>query len=278
MTSATPANDHPPRVDSSKTRGHLRLLWDAMFKSVRFIQRRARNAYATFGIALLAGAVIAGLCTWGFSELAAHVRAGRTQAFDDAVMQWIGAHRSPGIQSMMLEITALGTGTVVAMIVLVSGMFLWLNHHKHSAILLVAATLGGIVLDNLLNIGFNRPRPHAFEWGTTAMSSSFPSGHAMSSTIVYGTVAYLAGRLQRDARSRVLTFSFAAILILLISSSRLYLGVHYPSDVLAGIVVGLAWAGFCMVLLEVEQLYARRNAPQLLKHEVPAPVGASPST
>src|SRR5947207_12912774 len=161
-------------------------------------------------------------------------------------MRWVAAHQYPAVQKVMLEITSLGTGTVVAMIVFIAGMFLWLNKHKHSAVLLIVATLGGLVLNQLLKIGFNRPRPKVFEWGTYAVSSSFPSGHAMSSVIVYGTVAYLAARLQQNVASRILTMVFAAVMIVLICTSRMYLGVHYPSDVLAGVIVGLAWAGFCM--------------------------------
>jgi undecaprenyl-diphosphatase len=178
----------------------------------------------------------------------------------------------------MLEVTALGTGAVVTMIVIVGAMFLWLNHHKHSALLLIIATGGGLVLNGLLKVGFNRPRPQVFTWGTHAVSSSFPSGHAMSSVIVYGTVAYLAARLQGNVRSRVFTLVFAAVIILLICASRLYLGVHYPSDVLAGLIIGLAWAGFCMAVLEAAQLYAKRNAPQMLADEAPAPPGSAPSS
>jgi undecaprenyl-diphosphatase len=100
----------------------------------------------------------------------------------------------------------------------------------------------------------------------------------MASTIVYGTVAYLAARLQQNIASRFLTMGLAALIILLICSSRVYLGVHYPSDVLAGVIIGLAWAGFCMAVLEAAQLYAKRNAPQLLKDERPAPPGAAPSS
>lgn len=263
---------------TSPTRGRLRIVWDVIFGSLRFIARRAGNAYAVFGIFLLSGSAIAVVFTWAFSELAKQVRKGSTQPFDDAIMHWVGAHQTPRLEAVMLEVTALGTGTVVGMIVLITGMFLWLNHHRHSALLLIVATLGGLVLDNLLKIGFNRPRPQIFEWGTHAASSSFPSGHAMSSVIVYGTVAYLAARLQRNVHARILTFVLAAMIIAMISISRVYLGVHYPSDILAGVLIGIAWAGFCMAVLEAAQLYAKRNAPQLLVAERPAAEGASPSS
>lgn len=264
--------------DQSQTRGKTRIVWDLIFGWLRIIRKHATNAYTVFGIFLLSGAAIAIVCTWAFSELAERVSRGTTQPFDNAVMQWIAAHQNKLVQEIMLEVTALGTGAVVAMIVFIAALFLWLNQHKHSAILLLVATFGGIILDNLLKIGFNRPRPHVFQWGTYAASSSFPSGHAMSSVIVYGTVAYLAARLQRNARSRWLTLIFAAFVIAWICSSRMYLGVHYPSDILAGLIIGLAWAGFCMATLEAIQLYAKRNAPQMLKDEAPAPKGASPSS
>lgn len=260
------------------TRGRLRVFWDVFFTALRFIARRVGNAYAVFGIFLLSGTGMAIVFTWAFSKLAGKVRKGSTQPFDDAIMHWVAAHQNPTVERMMLEVTSLGTGVVVGMIVLIAGLFLWLNHHRHSAVLLIAATMGGLVLDNLLKVGFNRPRPQIFEWGTHAASSSFPSGHAMSSVIVYGTVTYLAARLQRSSASRVLTFAFAAIVVILISVSRVYLGVHYPSDILAGLLIGLAWAGFCMAILEAAQLYARFNAPQLLVDERPAPRRASPSS
>lgn len=93
----------------------------------------------------------------------------------------------------------------------------------------------------------------------------------MSSAVVYSTVAYLAARLQRRMWHRVLTMVGAVILILVISASRLYLGVHYPSDVLAGIIIGLAWAAFCMATLEAIQVYGRIREPNVAQHEEPAP-------
>jgi undecaprenyl-diphosphatase len=257
------------------TRGHLSFAWNFAFGIIRWLAAHVRNVYATFGIFLSAGALIAVAFTWGFTQIAGHVSSGNTQAFDDAVMRFVGSNQNPMVRNIMVEVTTLGTGSVVAMLVLVSGLFLWLNHHRHSAALLAVATIGGIALNNLLKLGFDRARPQIFEWGTHAMSSSFPSGHAMSSAIVYSTVAYLAARLQRDHASRILTMSFAALMIFSISASRIYLGVHYPSDVLAGVIIGLAWAAFCMAVLEATQLYAKRNAPELLTDERPAAAGPS---
>jgi undecaprenyl-diphosphatase len=273
MTSRPSDNPGPGRA-ASRTRGHFRLFWDIVFRLLRWILRHVHGAYTTFGVFLLAGTIIGIAGTWGFTELAGHVVSGKTQAFDDAVLQWLASYRRAWLTGAMVEITALGTGLVVGMTVVITGMFMYLTQHKHSALLLGVATLGGLVLNTLLKAGFGRPRPGIVEWGTHAASSSFPSGHAMNSVIVYGTVAYLAARLQPRRSTRVLTLSFAALIIVLVCGSRLYLGVHYPSDVLAGMAIGLAWAAFCMATLEALQLFARRNAPQMLKDEKPAPKDA----
>jgi undecaprenyl-diphosphatase len=239
-----------------------------------FFQRavaRAGSVIGALGVFLVIGIVIAAVCTLLFGELAEHVVAGSTQAFDEMVLRWIAPHRTPILDGTMLEITALGTGTVVMMIVGVAGLFLWLTQHRYSAMLLLASTAGGIVLNGLLKVRFDRPRPHVITWGANAVSSSFPSGHAMSATIVYGTVAYLAARLQQRVWARWLTMGLALLLIALIGLSRIYLGVHYPSDVLAGAIIGLAWAGFCMAMLEAVQRIAQRSDSELREHEKPAP-------
>ena len=175
----------------------------------------------------------------------------------------------------MLEITMLGTWIVVLSIVSIAGLFLWLTRHRYSAVLLLVATAGGIGLNNILKVGFSRPRPHIFEWGTHVSSWSFPSGHAMSATVVYVTVAYLAARLQKRHVARLATLLIAALIVATICFSRLYLGVHYPSDVVAGVIIGLSWAGFCMATLEAIQRFAKRNAKEVLKQEAPAPKPAT---
>jgi undecaprenyl-diphosphatase len=272
----TPSASHDPER-RARTRGRLHLFWDALFGALRLIGRHVRGFYATVGLFLTIGAVLALAGTWAFAFLARHVTAGSTQAFDDIVMKMVGERQSPAVQQAMLEITFLGTGLVVMTIVAVSAMFLWITRHRYSATLLLFATLGAIVLNSLLKAGFDRPRPQVFQWGTHALTSSFPSGHAMSATVVYSTVAYLAARLEAQRLMRWLVITVAALLIILICSSRVYLGVHYPSDILAGILVGLAWAGFCMASFEAFDLLARRAAPtEAAQQELPAPTTETP--
>jgi undecaprenyl-diphosphatase len=256
-----------PRDRRGRPRGGLSLPADILYRALRTSASRANTLRTALGLAVLAGAAMAILGTWAFAEIASHVRAGRTQAFDDAVLTWIGRNSPPVVEQVMLEITFLGTGSVVTVTVGIAALFLWLTRHKYSAALLIVATMGGLVLNSILKAGFDRPRPQLFTWGTHALTSSFPSGHAMSAAIVYGTVAYLAARLQRRRAARAATLLVAAVLIVLICLSRLFLGVHYPSDVIAGVLVGLAWAGFCMAMLEVFQTFAERHAPQILEDE-----------
>jgi undecaprenyl-diphosphatase len=254
----------------TRPRERFALFWDVLFRALRGSLTHVQGFYAAVGIFVAAGAILAIAGTWAFAELAAHVQRGTTQAFDDTVMRWMGAHQVPWLTTVMVQLTALGTAVVVMMVVLVAALFLWLTKHKHSAALLLATTSVGIILNGMLKDVFHRSRPQIFPWGTSAFTSSFPSGHAMSAAVVYGTVAYLAARLQRTHLARTITIGVALLLVVLISVSRVYLGVHYPSDTLAGVTIGLAWAAFCMATLEAIQMIAARRAPQALADEQPA--------
>lgn len=280
MTKPAPTLDPqiPPTPSERRTgrRAHFTRLWNLIFLGLRRTGVHAMTFYGSVGIFLLVGAVVAIGATLGFAEIAELVFAGGTQTFDVAILQWFHAHQTPAFTAIMVEMTYLGTGTVVMMIVVVVALFLWHTEHKHSARLLLAATAGNILLNGVLKLLYHRARPTLFVWGTTAVSSSFPSGHAMSATVVYGTVAYLVMRLQKHHWSRVLTLAGAVLLILLICVTRLYLGVHYPSDVIAGIVVGLAWAAFCMATLEASLALARYRAPAVVLEERRAPAEGAP--
>ncbi len=221
--------------------------------------RHLRDLRAAIGVVLLGGALVAAAGIALFAWLAADVVRGRTQALDEWVLTALGAYQTPWAMATMVEITLLGTGTVVVTIASIAALFLALTRHRHSALLLLLSTVGALVLNSLLKAAFDRPRPHVFTWGTQVVTTSFPSGHAMSGAAVYATIAFLATRLQRRRRHRVATLTVAALLILLIAFSRVYLGVHYPSDVAAGIAVGWAWAAFCVATLEAAHLVRRRR-------------------
>ncbi len=261
----------------AERRGRLSSLANPIYGALRASTAKADSLVGALGIFLVGGLIIAVIGTALFVALASYVRSGSTQAFDESVIRWLAAHHTRSLDVAMVEITALGTGIVVMMVMAVAALFLVLAEHKYSAMLLLASTLGGLVLNAVLKLGFNRPRPsilvpvvHAVH----AVSSSFPSGHAMSAAIVYTTVAYLAARLHKKRWARWLVMTAAFIVIALISLSRMYLGVHYPSDVLAGIVVGLAWAAFCMATLEAIQKFAVRRDPRIQGSEqsaLPAP-------
>jgi undecaprenyl-diphosphatase len=252
-------------------RGRLSALVNPIYRALRASAAMANTLIGALGIFLVAGLIVAIAGTAIFVEVAEHVRSGGTQAFDDSVIRWVGAHHSPALDAIMLEITALGTGIVVLMVVTVAALFLTLTRHKYSAILLLASAFGGIVLNIVLKLGFHRSRPSVVVAAVHTFTSSFPSGHAMSAAIVYSTVAYLAARLLRHRWARWLVMTAAMSLIAVISFSRIYLGVHYPSDVIAGVAIGFAWAAFCMATLEAIQKFWLRRDPRIPVGEEPPP-------
>jgi undecaprenyl-diphosphatase len=248
----------------SEARGPLATYINPIFAALRASAAKFDSVVAALGVFLVAGLIIAAIGAALFVIVASHVQSGSTQAFDESIIRWLAERHTPLLDAVMVEITALGTGTVVMMIVAVAGLFLGLTGQKFSAILLLASTFGGLALNGVLKLGFNRPRPTVFVPAVHTVSSSFPSGHAMSATIVYLTVGYLAARLHKRRWARWVVMSIAFVVIALISFSRLYLGVHYPSDVLAGFVIGFAWAGFCMATLEaIQKFWFRPTVPRL---------------
>ena len=252
-------------------RGRRQVVFDLFFPLLRATFGRVHSAWTALGIVLGIGIIVLAIATWGFVTIARSVAEGDTQAFDESVLRWINQYNTPLVERLMIEITMLGTWIVVFAVAGISGLFLLLTHHRFSALLLLVATAGGILLNSVLKLAFDRPRPEVFEWGTHVASSSFPSGHATSAAAVYGSVAYLAARLHKRHWARWLSMSIFLLIIFLICFSRLYLGVHYPSDVAAGAIFGLGWAAFVMLTLEGVQRFAKRNAKELVEDEEPSP-------
>ena len=221
-------------------------------RAVRWGVPRAQALYAVVGLWLALAFALAALALWGFVELGDEVADGSTQAFDVGVLGWMDRNADPVLTELALSVTALGSALVIAVMALLVSAFQWIHGQKRALALLWLALLGAWFLNAPLKMFFARDRPSVFEWRTLgAGGDSFPSGHAMNAMVAYTVFAFLVARLQAGADLRWLTFAVAALVIALVGLSRMYLGVHYPTDVLAGFAAGFAWAMACVFAVYV---------------------------
>ena len=189
---------------------------------------------------LAAGLAVSAFVVWAFAELADEVVEGESRAFDRAVLRWIHDHFPAWLEGPMRLVTALGYYWVVLPLLAVAVLVFYLKGWRLSAVLLLVSTAGGVFLTTVLKAVFQRARPELFDSGYTASFYSFPSGHATVAVGFYGALTLiLAYRLRGWARWTVATGG--GLLVLLIGFSRLYLGVHYPTDVLAGFLAAPLW-------------------------------------
>jgi undecaprenyl-diphosphatase len=203
------------------------------------------------GIALGAMlAVAAGL--FAFAELADAVVEGDTRAFDEFVLLSLRSATDPSdplgprwLEETMRDFTALGGTGVLALVTLAAAGFLVLTGKRRAAAAVGVAVVGGLLLSNALKWGFARPRPDLVPHGQAVYTQSFPSSHAMLSAVVYLTLGALLARTQPRRRAKLYFLAVAAFVTVLVGASRVYLGVHWPTDVLAGWVVGTGWALLC---------------------------------
>lgn len=257
----------PPERRAEPRTGATDRLRTPLFRLLRLIGRNVHGFYSAVGIFLSIGLAVVTGAAAVFALLATAMVRGQTQAFDDAILRFMGQIGAPWLDNVVLEVTALGARVVVYMVVLVASAFLWQSRHHYSAALLWVAVLGSGFINTVLKVSFNRPRPDVFPWRTQHVGlASFPSGHAMTSIVVYGTLAFLIARLAPTPRLKRLTWALAVIVIVLVGLSRLYLGVHYPSDVLAGFVIGGAWAVTCALGMEAVR-YFRTRRPEMEAEE-----------
>jgi undecaprenyl-diphosphatase len=213
---------------------------------------------------------------FAFLRLANEVREGETQSLDERVLRSLRTPADPAVPigpAWLLpaaqSLTALGSVTVLLLVVLAVAGFLGLAHLWRNLALVLGASAGGLLLMVALKRVFERPRPSVVPPLTFEVSYSFPSGHAMMSAVIYLTLGALLAQLCPRWRERVYVVTVAGVLTLIIGLTRLYLGVHYPSDVLAGWSVGLAWA-----LLSALTARALRAWSRQLRAEVPDAEGA----
>ncbi|HEX9895460.1 MAG TPA: phosphatase PAP2 family protein [Gemmatimonadales bacterium] len=250
---------------------------------LRWLAGHLHGFYAAFGLFLVLGLALAVAGIWVFAELAEEVAQGATRQFDERILLWMNGHASPWRDRLTMQITSIGNGAAVITIALVMCAFLWVQRHRLAVILVVVGVAGSDLLNQAFKGSFDRPRPELFVLETPfqrPVSASFPSGHAMSAIVVYILLAYLMGRLGGRGWFKVLVNTLAAILIVAIGASRMYLGVHYPSDVIAGYLLGFAWITFCIFgleAMEVAQGRSRRQQEQKLPNPPPRESAAAAS-
>lgn len=207
------------------------------------------------GFVLLAAATSLCVSVLIFVEVTDLVREGD---FHDAERVWMRELRTPEnaakpigpswLPHAALDITALGGSAVLTLMTVLVAIFLLIERRYHSVLLLLVAALGGTVLNNLLKSFFGRERPDVVPHLSEVMSSSYPSGHSMLSSIIYLTLGVMLARAVESRTLKVYCVAAALAVSFLIGLTRVYLGVHYPTDVLGGWAAGTAYALVCMLV------------------------------
>lgn len=235
---------------------------------VTLVRRRDRPE-----LALLAGGLLLILLSLATFVLAGEVLEGDTRAFDERLLRAMRRPDNPEVpigprwlHSAALDITALGGAPVLGLTVAAVVGFLLLQGMQRTSLFVLAASAGGWGLNAVLKNLFARPRPEIVPHLREVMSLSFPSGHAMASAAVYLTLGAMLMRISTSRATKFYFMAVAALATLLIGASRVYLGVHYPTDVLAGWLMGLSWAILCWM---AEYMLERRTGLAQEQREQP---------
>ncbi len=208
------------------------------------------------GTAILVSLGAAVLALLLFAWLGNEMLEGDTQHFDQVVREWVHRYASPGMTRAMTAISLLGYNVLIVELVIALAVFAKLKWRR-AALWLTIAMAGSLVLDLTLKYVYHRTRPTAY-FGMAPHSYSFPSGHAMCSFCFYGVLAGLLSARTKPLVWRLLIWSAAAALVIAIGLSRIYLGVHYPSDVVAGYLAATVWVGMIIVLDHLRKV--RKNS------------------
>ena len=204
---------------------------------------------------LLVGVVLVTVFVLGFGLLASEVVEGDTRAFDERVLQFFRAPTNPALpagppwlKEAMRDITALGGTSVLAIIVVGVAGFLAVSGLRHAAAMVLGSVAIGVLLSSSLKAAFSRPRPF-IPPDLLVFTTSFPSGHTTLSAVVYLTLGALLCRTQSSQAVKTYILCIAMFLSGIVGLSRIYLGVHWPTDVLAGWLVGGTWALLCWLAM-----------------------------
>ncbi len=212
-----------------------------------FLEKSGLNEVKALLIVL---SILAGILI--FISIADEVVEGETQHFDNYILKSL---REPGdvstpafpgwVTDAMKDITSLGSGTVIVLVTFFVTGYLLLRKKYYWLGLVLIATIGGALMTLGIKEFIGRTRPTVVTHLLEEKSLSFPSGHSMMSAIVYLTQATLLSRIEKNMKAKIYIISVALLLTFLIGISRIYIGVHYPTDVLAGWIAGISWALLC---------------------------------
>lgn len=221
---------------------------------------RIRSAFKTMaerlGPRMGMGLLAAGIVMVLFAILASEVLEGETQHFDDAVRMTVYGAASPRATTVLRAITHLGSPLfLLPMTIVFSLVFLRLRRIR-GAILLTATMVGVSLLNWILKSAFQRPRPLPFFGLTVPASYSFPSGHSLAAFCFYGALAALVTARLRSTLWSALVWAGAAVIIVAVGFSRLYLGLHYPSDVVGGYATGFVWV---LTVASADRMFRRAD-------------------
>lgn len=180
------------------------------------------------------------VCALLFGLLAAAVLAGAALSFDEVTRSALHRLASGGLTDLARLFSLVGEALMWAPATVIAGALLWLTARRRQAFVMALAMLGAVVLDNSFKLAFHRIRPEAF-FGPIPHTYSFPSGHALFAVCFYGALATILAAEVGSAALRIGVWVLAMLIVLCIGLSRIYLGVHYPTDVLAGYLAGAGW-------------------------------------
>ena len=251
-----PDRPHPERAPRER---------DRLIRLIRFARTE---------LAALAALLIVTLGIMTFIEVADDMTEVDGQAFDQAVLHWIqpvaGDPRGPWwLQEAAADLTSLGGISVLGLFAVIAIAFLMIQKKHLSAALMVVGLAGGVALSEGLKALFERARPPAAYQAVETLNASFPSGHALLSTVFYLTLGVMLTRAFQQRRLKAFVLGTAILIALLIGLTRVYLGAHWASDVMAGWCAGAAWAMVLWLAAYAVQRYQARHSAGL--HDTPTP-------